>query len=362
MIESPLLAILFLFGSSLMTGVMTALQRIGKSQAELFASGQKGVGNYFFKKSHRDLLTFALSFSKNIYLICFTITAFGFAYQFLPEDFTPQSLILTALCVLGISIVSDSIFKVLCLMRPETFFQMSCQLVSLLLLPLWPLSILLFKGLRTLFPISKESTNFRIKDKILEILHDSEFAPHIETNDQKLIVSVVTFKERIAREVMVPRIDMFTLSSETSMKEALEAFVKEGYSRIPVWKESVDHIIGALYYKDLLKIYSTTHDLEKQLATSIEKSLKPVVYTPETKKISQLLQEFRSKQIHMAIVVDEYGGTEGIVTIEDILEELVGEIADEYDYDEEALFTPCPREDGSSMPKCRSSPLKMNWA
>ena len=337
MIESPILAFIFLIGSCLMTGIASAMQRIGKEQAETLAKHQKGPAKLIFKKSHRDLLSYALTITKNILLICFTISAFEFAFQFLPKDLTVTDFVLAGLIVLGISVVADYLMRALSLLRPQTLFKATCQIASIFLLILWPLSILLYKILRQLLS-SKETSSFRIKDKILEILHDSEFAPYIDPNDQKLILSVISFKERIAREVMVPRIDMYTLSADTSIKEAAKGFLEEGYSRIPVWKENVDNIVGTLYYKDLLNIYFN----QKEIDSPIEKLLKPIVYAPETKKISQLLQEFRSKQIHMAIVVDEYGGTEGIVTIEDILEELVGEIADEYDFDEEALYTALP--------------------
>ncbi|HEY5260013.1 MAG TPA: hemolysin family protein, partial [Rhabdochlamydiaceae bacterium] len=152
------------------------------------------------------------------------------------------------------------------------------------------------------------------------------------------ILSIASFKDRMAREVMVPRIDVFSLPSDTTLQEAIDHFLKEGYSRIPIYRDTVDHIIGVLLYKDILK-----HALNRSASQdSIEKLIKPVLYTPETKKISHLLQEFRGKQIHLAIVVDEYGGTEGIVTIEDILEELVGEIADEYDIDQELQFSSLP--------------------
>jgi len=341
MINSVLLALLFLFGSSLMTGIISSLQRLGKSQAEALAKNQKGLAQFFFTKTHRDLLSYTLSFSKSILLIGYTLTAFDFSYKFLPPEPTWKSFLLLLLILFSISILSDFLFRAISLLKPRVFFRAFCQVTSLFLLLFWPLSLFFFKLLQFL-PLSKEIFSFRIKEKILEILHDSEFAPYLDPNDQKLILSVVSFKERIAREVMVPRIDMFTLSADISIKEAAKGFLEEGYSRIPVWKESVDNIIGALYYKDLLNVYFT-HETEKnQLDTSIESLLKPVVYAPETKKISVLLQEFRNKQIHLAIVVDEYGGTEGIVTIEDILEELVGEIADEYDYDEEALYSPLP--------------------
>ena len=340
MLESPLLALIALFGSSLITGISASMQRLGKAQAELLA--HRGLAKFLFKKAKRDPLGYCLSITKNILLICFTFAAFAYIYPHFTQDEPRSHLFLSGISILAIAVLTDYAFRAMALFRPISFFKGLVQVTSVYLIVLWPLSLLLFKALSYLHPSAKETTSIRIKDKILEILHDSEFAPYLDPNDQKLILSVVSFKERIAREVMVPRIDMTTLSAETPVKDAAQEFLKEGYSRIPVWKESVDNIIGALYYKDLLNIYFSHSENKKELDASIEKLIKPIVYAPETKKINQLLQEFRSKQIHLAIVVDEYGGTEGIVTIEDILEELVGEIADEYDFDEEALFSVLP--------------------
>lgn len=342
MLESSIWPFIFLFGSSLLSGISSAIQRIGKIQAEELAQKQKVIARFLFKKSNRDPLSYALIVTKNILLICYTTTAFVFAYQYLPQQLTLLNFVLVVLGILCSSMVADHLFRALSLFRPYSFFKSTCQIASLFLLLFWPLSLSLFKILKTVLPLSKETSSFHIKDKILEVLHDSEFTPYLDPNDQKLILSVISFKERIACEVMVPRIDMFTLNVNTSIREAAKEFLNEGYSRIPVWKESVDTIIGTLYYKDLLNVYFTHSASPEALEASIESLLKPIVYTPETKKISHLLQEFRSKQILLAIVVDEYGGTEGIVTIEDILEELVGEIADEYDYDEEALYTVIP--------------------
>jgi CBS domain containing-hemolysin-like protein len=125
--------------------------------------------------------------------------------------------------------------------------------------------------------------------------------------------------------------------SLATILEAAQFFAKEGYSRIPVYKESVDKIVGILLYKDILSFYIESGADPHR---TVEHLLKPALYTPETKKIAGLLQEFRHKQNHLAIVVDEYGGTEGIVTIEDILEELVGEIEDEYDTQETKIYFP----------------------
>ncbi|MBS0629025.1 MAG: HlyC/CorC family transporter [Verrucomicrobia bacterium] len=337
MSDSPILAIILLFCTSLMTGIATALQRIGKTQAELIAKHQVGPGKFLFKKRNRDLLTYAIALAKSTLLICFSLFAFDFI---LTDHITIKTFLLALLIVVSSFLFTDYLFRILSALRPRTFFKVMCQPASVTLIIFWPLAIPLYKILGLILPTSSEKVSY--KDKILEILHASEFSSFLDPNDQKLFLSVISFKERIAREVMVPRIDMYTLNCTTSLKVAANRFLEEGYSRIPVWKENVDNIIGTLYYKDLFRAYFNASAAPKDLEGSIEPLLKPIVYAPETKKISQLLQEFRNKQIHLAIVVDEYGGTEGIVTIEDILEQLVGEIGDEYDYGEEALYTVLP--------------------
>ncbi|GAB4228056.1 MAG: hypothetical protein Tsb0021_05210 [Chlamydiales bacterium] len=175
------------------------------------------------------------------------------------------------------------------------------------------------------------------------MIHKAEIEEEgLDAIDKRLIESVITFKGKIAKEAMVPRVDLCMLSIETTLIEAARVFDQKGYSRIPVYKESIDEIVGILMYKDVLHRFCEINDssrFESIYLDSIEHLLKPVIYTPETKKISHLLQEFRLKKAHIAIVVDEYGGTEGIVTIEDILEEIVGDIVDEYDLEED-LYTP----------------------
>lgn len=346
MTHSPILACIFLFCATLITGVISAISRLGKTQAELSCAEIENIlfkfpAQSIFTKKNRDFISFALPFLKYLFLIGYATLAFSFL-SFIDLHF---SLIFFAL--LGIFIITDLLAQGISLIRPKRFFKITIPIVSILLYLTWPLTRFFYLLLKKNFPPKemKEITSLRMRDKILEMLQDPEFAPYLDIHDQKLILSFVSFKERIAREVMVPRIDMFSLPAETPIRETAKSFLTERYSRIPVYEESVDNIIGVLYYKDVLNLYAKSIDEKKpvpELDQPIQKLVKPVVYTPETKKISHLLQEFRVKQIHMAIVVDEYGGTEGIVTIEDILEELVGEIADEYDREEEALYTMLP--------------------
>ena len=181
-----------------------------------------------------------------------------------------------------------------------------------------------------------------VREQLMELIQDADHAT-MEPQEKKMIESMVTFRDRIAREVMVPRVNMFSLASDATIKEAASVLQEEGYSRVPVYRQKIDEIIGVLMYKDLMAKYMEYEETDNHavIDAPIETIVKPVMYAPETKKISNLLQDFRNKQMHIAIVVDEYGGTEGIVTIEDILEEVVGEIEDEYD-EEESLFQPIP--------------------
>lgn len=198
----------------------------------------------------------------------------------------------------------------------------------------------LFKTASHLFSMSD------VKHEIFEILQGANFPDKLTKHDRKLIESVMHFQTRIAREVMVPRMDMFCLNASTSIKDSVTQLETESYSRVPVYKETIDNIIGVLMYKDLLLKYQEYEEKGNDpsiISAPIESIVKRVIYTPESKKISNLLQDFKKKQVHLAIVVDEYGGTEGIVTIEDILEELVGKIEDEYD-EEEELFTPAGKD------------------
>lgn len=148
----------------------------------------------------------------------------------------------------------------------------------------------------------------------------------IEEAEREMLEGVFELKERTVREVMVPRTEMYCIESFLPPSEVLDAVVREGHSRIPVYEEKIDNIVGILYTKDLLKFRGAEHD-----SFTLKSLLHQPYYVPETKNISVLLGEFQAKKIHMAIVVDEYGGTAGLVTLEDLLEEIVGEIQDEHD-------------------------------
>jgi len=150
----------------------------------------------------------------------------------------------------------------------------------------------------------------------------------IEAGEREMIHSVFELGDTVAREVMVPRTDMVTIDGEKSLRSAMSLFLRSGFSRIPVVGDGSDDILGLLYFKDVVRRVNADPDAGSLPVTA---QMRPMHYVPESKPVDDLLREMQRDQSHFAVVVDEYGGTAGLVTIEDIIEEIVGEIADEYD-------------------------------
>ena len=155
----------------------------------------------------------------------------------------------------------------------------------------------------------------------------------VESNEHEMIHSVFELGDTLVRELMVPRTDMVWVEKDKTLRQGLSLALRSGYSRIPVVGEDIDNIVGIVYVKDLAKRVLDHHEAEQ--SETIEKHMRPANFVPETKMANELLKEMQKNQIHLAIVVDEYGGTAGIITIEDIIEEIVGEIEDEFDDGEE---------------------------
>jgi putative hemolysin len=155
----------------------------------------------------------------------------------------------------------------------------------------------------------------------------------LEQEERKMIYSIFRLGNTLAREIMVPRIDVTGLEVQATLDQAVDVLLKTGHSRMPVFEESIDNILGLLYAKDLLPVWR-----EGSQRTSLHQLLRPAYFVPEAKKVDELLGEMQASRIHMAIVVDEYGGVAGLVTLEDIVEEIVGEIQDEYDQAEESPY------------------------
>jgi putative hemolysin len=218
--------------------------------------------------------------------------------------------------------------KIVAVKRPLLFAINASQVLWIFTIIFLPISFLfeqLTHGLAKVTGSHKE-VPFVNEDELKTLIEVGEEKGTLDKSEREMIHSIFEFRETMAREIMVPRMDMVAVEKESPMHEVLTLVETEGHSRIPIYKETIDNIIGILYVKDLLA-YSKGQNKTKSLS---ELSRKPY-FVPESKLIDELLREFQKERIHMAIVVDEYGGTAGLVTLEDVIEEIVGDIRDEYD-------------------------------
>ncbi len=170
------------------------------------------------------------------------------------------------------------------------------------------------------------------EEEIQELMDAGEEEGLINEEENDMIRAIFALRDTVVREIMVPRTDMASLTVDAPINEVLQAIIACGHSRIPVFEGTIDNVVGILYAKDLLKCWG-----QDESALVVRKLLRAPFFTPETKNLEELLQEFKKRRVHLAIVIDEYGGTSGLVTIEDLLEQIVGDIQDEYDLEEEWL-------------------------
>ena len=178
-----------------------------------------------------------------------------------------------------------------------------------------------------------KSGPFANEEELRDLVDQAHERGLVEEDEHEMIHSVFELGDTLVRELMVPRTEMVWIERDKTLRQALSLALRSGYSRIPVVGESIDQIIGIAYIKDLAKRSHDHHEAEQ--TEKVEQLMRPVVFVPEIKSAAELLKDMQRNQIHLAIVVDEYGGTAGIITIEDIIEEIVGEIADEFDDEEE---------------------------
>ena len=230
--------------------------------------------------------------------------------------------------------------KTLAKQKPEKFAIAVSPVMKVLVALFKPLD-LLFSGYRKLLAkmIKPEEEESQIEEELITIIDEAQTEGDIEEAEGELIRSAIEFNDQNAADIMTPRVDVTAIEDTATLEEAADLFRKTWYSRIPVYHEDLDHIVGILNEKDF---YKMTHDG----CNRITDIMKEPFFAPASLSMSSLLRQFRSSQSHLVILLDEYGGTEGIVTMEDVLEELVGEIYDEHDEVNEEVVE---HEDGTVM-------------
>jgi CBS domain containing-hemolysin-like protein len=219
------------------------------------------------------------------------------------------------------------------------------QILDVALLPIArPLSFLV-RGLVRVFGV--RSTGFhplmQTPEELRMLMTHGADPGEIEPDERDMIRGVFEFAETVVREVMTPRTAMVAVDVESSFDELVRVAIEEGHSRYAVYQGSIDSIVGVILIKDLLPLLASREQVLRD-GFDIHSVLRPAYFVPGTKQVSELLQELRQQKVHMAVVLDEYGGTDGLVTLEDLIEEIVGEIDDEYD-EPEPEFAPTPEGD-----------------
>lgn len=243
------------------------------------------------------------------------------------------ALLVSAVVIIGMSfVVVGSSPRSVGMTHPRPTIRLGAPLVRLTRIVLGPLAEGLVILGRFVTPGRPRGGPLASEEQLRSMVDEAADYEVLEQEDRELLHSVFDFGDTIVREVMVPRTDMVTVSESATIAEALELFVESGASRIPVVGKDVDDVVGLLYLKDLAELLVDTS--KKTRTQPIAAFTKPAVFLPESKKADDALRFFQQEKTHLALVVDEYGGISGLVTMEDLIEELVGEITDEYDDDE----------------------------
>ncbi|MEY4131736.1 MAG: hypothetical protein RLZZ31_1860 [Actinomycetota bacterium] len=241
----------------------------------------------------------------------------------------------TAFNVIVVFVIAEAMPKTWAIQHTDRAARLSAPIVYGLVY-FWPLRMV-SKGLIGLSNVILPGKGikdgpFITEQEILAMADEAVSADVLEAEERELIGSVIEFGETICREVMVPRPDMLTLSESLTVTEGLENALNGGRSRVPIFGSDIDDITGVVYVKDLIRAFRAG-----RMNDRLGRFARQPFFVPETKRISELLGEMRARKSHMAIVIDEYGGTSGLVTMEDLLEEIVGEIVDEYDREDSGI-------------------------
>ncbi len=254
---------------------------------------------------------------------------------FLPADWTVSSVLVeVGILLLAVALIFwlEWILEVAVTRHPETWSMRLAPYVRSLAVVLSPLLVLPLAIARRRGE-AQEPVSTVTEEELKSMVDEGHKGGVLEGDERQMIYSIFELGDTLVREIMLPRIYINALEASTPLPEAVDMLIKFGHSRLPVYEESIDKILGLLYAKDLLKVWRQGDQID-----SLKSLLRPATFVPEAKKVDELLEEMQAGHVHMAMVVDEYGGIAGLVTLEDIFEEIVGEIQDEYDQSEEAPY------------------------
>jgi CBS domain containing-hemolysin-like protein len=243
----------------------------------------------------------------------------------LPDLAPSAALVLAQLLCTGVLLLGLLAWKHLAEAQPRRYCVVAAALVLPVYIVLYPLRRPLGAALVRLYPPLSLRAGVMFAADVKEIAENDDNPRLLDRDEREMIARVFELGETVVREIMVPRIDMVAVEESTPIPDVIRVIQEQGHSRLPVYHDQVDNIVGFLYIKDLI----TNHD--RLDVVQLRDLVRPAYFVPETKRVDELLAEMRSRRLYLAIVVDEYGGTAGLVTMEDVIEEVVGEIHDELD-------------------------------
>ena len=332
--------IIFLAASAFFSGSEVALFSLDKRKINKQFKGHSLKLKYIVSLldwPRRLLVTILIG--NTIFNVAASIVAVNIAIELAPQIGIAEELAITIQIILLTTLIllfSELLPKVIASNNPVSFASLTVIPLYWIRVIIYPVVeiitelIILFKSVA----LSEKANTALSKDEITHLTKMSQEKGTLEDEEHEMIKSIVTFREIIVSEIMTPRVDIKAFSSDVDFAQVVETINTTGHSRFPLYQEDLDQIIGILHAKDILPYIDNQKSKRPSNLSIIAR--KPM-FVPKTKKINDLLREFQSQKTHIAVVVDEYGGTAGLITLEDIIEEVVGEIWDEYDKKEDTI-------------------------
>ncbi len=341
--------IVFVFLSAYFSATETAFTSINRIRLKnLAADGNKRAKRVLDLESKYDNLLSTILIGNNIVNIGMTAVATAMFLKLIPEYGATLS---TAVITIVVLIFGEISPKSLAKESPENFAMFSAPFINGLMVLLTPINYIFSQWKKLLAKIFKVVDNRGItEDELLTIVEEAETEGSLEAGQSELIQNAIEFNELEAWDVLTPRVDIKAIEIDSTKKDVAKMFMETGYSRLPVYEDDLDKILGVLNQKDF-------HNYISGSKKTISDYVKPVVYVAGSMKAADLLKKLQVNKSHIAIIVDEYGGTAGLVTMEDIIEELVGDIYDEHDEVESQEITLL--QDGSYRVLCSTNVEKM---
>ncbi len=323
--------VICLIGSAYFSATETAFSTLNRIRVKTLAEkGSKRAKLTLKLAEDYDSLISTILIGNNIVnILCSSIATLLFVEIFTGKLSANESTtVSTVVMTVVILLIAEITPKTLAKKYPEKFAMFSAPIINTVKIVLTPLSII-FKGWQALLSKmfkEKEEDKGMIEEELISIVEEAAEEGDFDEEESLLIKSAIEFGDLEVGDIYTPRIDITAINTNSTIEEIRKVFTDSGYSRIPVYDEDIDNITGILYYKDF---YASCFDTKE--TPDIRELIKPVIYVAKTQKVNDLMKELQEKQLHLAVVTDEFGSTAGLVTLEDILEEIVGDIWDEHD-------------------------------